>query len=163
MVIWLESVYPDLTPQILRKVTLPIISDSECEDQLNSHEELGFEKAHNITWDIHKSFICAGGEAEKVRVIFRSKQRPRLQPAEPVRPANDEKGCLHCQQDTCEGDGGGPLVCTAASLEGKPVRPTEGENEDIFGGEDDLFGSDGIDHLSHPSKEIKTNIPNPFV
>ncbi|XP_018052579.1 PREDICTED: enteropeptidase-like [Atta colombica] len=59
----------------LRKVNLPIINQDDCQTRLRS-TKLG------QYFQLHGSFICAGGEANK---------------------------------DTCRGDGGGPLVCQAAT------------------------------------------------
>ena len=68
----------------LRKVNLPVWSSVECEDSLNRNY---FQQNHSITWSIHESFICAGGQEN---------------------------------YDTCEGDGGGPLVCSSNSLKAGP-------------------------------------------
>ncbi|XP_018400211.1 PREDICTED: uncharacterized protein LOC108777750 [Cyphomyrmex costatus] len=59
----------------LRKVNLPIVNREDCQTRLRS-TKLG------QYFQLHGSFMCAGGEANK---------------------------------DTCRGDGGGPLVCQAAS------------------------------------------------
>ena len=44
----------------LRKVSLPIWSSVECENSLNRNY---FQQNHSITWRIHESFLCAGGQA----------------------------------------------------------------------------------------------------
>ena len=56
-------------------MNLPIINQDDCQTHLRS-TKLG------QYFQLHGSFICAGGEANK---------------------------------DTCRGDGGGPLVCQAAT------------------------------------------------
>jgi len=92
----------------LRKVNLPIWSNVDCQDTLN--EEFFTNKLPS-KWEIHPSFICAGGKD---------------------------------QEDTCEGDGGGPLVCSSLQLEtkGKVVEVILDENDDIFSEvdeNDDIF------------------------
>jgi len=59
----------------LRKVELPIVDREDCQTRLRS-TKLG------QYFQLHGSFICAGGEASR---------------------------------DTCRGDGGGPLICQAAT------------------------------------------------
>ncbi|XP_071559989.1 uncharacterized protein [Temnothorax nylanderi] len=59
----------------LRKVSLPIIDQGDCQTRLRS-TKLG------QYFELHGSFICAGGETNR---------------------------------DTCRGDGGGPLICQAAT------------------------------------------------
>ena len=56
---------------ILKKVSLPIVNDIECNQKFRA-SRLGRK------FTLHKSMICAGGEQG---------------------------------QDTCKGDGGGPLIC----------------------------------------------------
>jgi len=73
----------------LRKVSLPVWSNVECENSLNRNY---FQQNHSITWKIHESFICAGGEEN---------------------------------YDTCEGDGGGPLVCPSNSVKAGPSSDPE--------------------------------------
>lgn len=59
----------------LRKVELPIVDRTDCQTRLRS-TKLG------QYFQLHGSFICAGGEMNR---------------------------------DTCRGDGGGPLICQAAT------------------------------------------------
>eukprot|EP00091_Calanus_sinicus_P008939 TRINITY_DN2123_c0_g1_i6.p1 TRINITY_DN2123_c0_g1~~TRINITY_DN2123_c0_g1_i6.p1 ORF type:complete len:421 (-),score=94.20 TRINITY_DN2123_c0_g1_i6:155-1417(-) len=81
----------------LRKVNLPIVSNVECENILN---DKFFTNKLPSKWEIHPSFICAGGVD---------------------------------QEDTCEGDGGGPLVCSSVHLKNKGNKIDQDVvNDDIF-------------------------------
>lgn len=66
----------------LKKVHLPLVDNVECLDALRT-TRLG------IYFNLHRSFICAGGEAGK---------------------------------DTCQGDGGSPLVCPIPGQVGRYVQ-----------------------------------------
>eukprot|EP00090_Calanus_glacialis_P003908 TRINITY_DN12934_c0_g1_i1.p1 TRINITY_DN12934_c0_g1~~TRINITY_DN12934_c0_g1_i1.p1 ORF type:complete len:422 (-),score=91.63 TRINITY_DN12934_c0_g1_i1:78-1343(-) len=87
----------------LRKVNLPIWSKVDCQDTLN---DKFFTNKLPSNWEIHPSFICAGGKD---------------------------------QEDTCEGDGGGPLVCSSLHLETKGKEIDEDENVDPVEVNDDIF------------------------
>ena len=88
----------------LRRVNLPIWSRADCQDALNRNH---FTQNHSITWRIHESFLCAGGQEN---------------------------------YDTCEGDGGGPLVCSSNSLQAAPSEDPEILDNTIFTDDLDLRG-----------------------
>jgi len=120
----------------LRKVNLPIWSSVDCENTLNKNY---FQQNHSITWRMHESFLCAGGQED---------------------------------QDTCEGDGGGPLVCYSSD----PVRidpvsdPVFGGGDPVFGGGDPVFadsdpvfgGGDPVFADSDPVFTDEANVNNDF-
>ena len=103
----------------LRKVNLPVWSSAECEASLNRNY---FQPNHSVTWRIHESFLCAGGEEN---------------------------------HDTCQGDGGGPLVCSSHSLKAGPTTT----DPDIAGNsisvdEFDLRQSSAGDGLDFPLVQV---------
>ena len=101
----------------LRKINLPIWDDTECENKLNAEF---FYNTSISNWEIHPSFICAGGMD---------------------------------QADTCEGDGGGPLVCSSMDLKRK------GEEEVIS---DDIFATqkEDVDIFNNDEVDLRTGAEN---